>query len=121
MALLNADSILGADDLPTQDVEVPEWGGTVRVRGLTGAERDKLESSLVETKGNSVTQNMDHYRAKIVVLAAIDDKGYPLFEQKHIKKLSAKSAKALDRVAEAASKLSGMSQEDVKELTESFD
>ena len=42
MSLLSAAEILAADDLPTEDVEVSEWNGTVRVRALTGAERDKL-------------------------------------------------------------------------------
>ena len=29
MALLGRDQILTAQDLPTVDVDVPEWGGTV--------------------------------------------------------------------------------------------
>lgn len=32
---LTAQAILAADDIPTEDVEVPEWGGAVRMRGLT--------------------------------------------------------------------------------------
>ena len=31
MALLTRDEILAADDIKTEDVEVPEWGGDVRV------------------------------------------------------------------------------------------
>ena len=30
--LLSRDAILQAQDLPHEDVEVPEWGGMVRVR-----------------------------------------------------------------------------------------
>ncbi len=37
---LTGEEILGADDLPTEVVPVPEWDGTVIVRTLTGAERD---------------------------------------------------------------------------------
>ena len=31
MKLLTGAAILAANDLPHEDVEVPEWGGTVRV------------------------------------------------------------------------------------------
>ena len=37
---LSKDQILGAVDFSFVEVEVPEWGGTVRIRGLSAAERD---------------------------------------------------------------------------------
>lgn len=117
----SAADILALDDIPTKEVHVPEWGTTVRLRGMTGAERDRLEASLVEQKGQDIKQNLEDYRAKIIIATAVDEKGYPLFEAKHIKKLSGKSAKALDRLADEGAKLSGMSQEDVEELTKPFD
>ncbi len=36
---LTKDSILKSEDRKYQDIEIPEWGGTVRVQSLTGAER----------------------------------------------------------------------------------
>lgn len=121
MALLSRDAILKADDLKYEDVEVPEWGGTVRIQALSGAERDKLEASVVEQKGNKVKQNLTNFRAKLVAAAAVDEKGNQLFSEKDIHLLSAKNAGALDRVAAVASRLAGMSPEDVEELTEVFD
>ena len=47
MSLLSKTAILTANDLQTEDVEVPEWGGAVRVRSFTGRERDAFESSMV--------------------------------------------------------------------------
>src|SRR6266568_7439297 len=38
MTLLNKAAILAATDIKTEDVEVPEWGGTVRVRTISAAE-----------------------------------------------------------------------------------
>jgi hypothetical protein len=35
---LSPEAILAAQDLPEADVDVPEWGGRVRVRGLTMGE-----------------------------------------------------------------------------------
>jgi hypothetical protein len=40
---LTKDAILGADDLPFEDVQVESWGGTLPVRGLTRTQRDRLE------------------------------------------------------------------------------
>ena len=53
MKALTRDEILGADDLKTESVKVPEWGGTVLVRELTGAERDEWEASVVKTNGTT--------------------------------------------------------------------
>jgi hypothetical protein len=35
MTLLSKSAILCANDLQTEDVEVPEWGGVVRLRSFT--------------------------------------------------------------------------------------
>ena len=41
--MLSRNAILNADDLPRKEVFVSEWNGSVFVRALTGAERDKRE------------------------------------------------------------------------------
>ena len=45
--LLTRDKILSADDIRSERVKVPEWGGEVIVREMTGAERDEWEGSVV--------------------------------------------------------------------------
>ena len=47
VVFLNREAILAAEDLPRELVEVPEWGGAVYVRALTGAERDQFEASKI--------------------------------------------------------------------------
>lgn len=121
MALLSAVDILNAEDLETKDVEVPEWGGTVRVRALTGAERDKLEASVVKQQGRKQKMNLLDFRAKLVAGTAINEAGQLIFTEADIRALSQKSAGALDKVAAVASKLSGMSEEDVEELVSDFE
>ena len=49
-SLLTREAILARDDEQSETVEVPEWDGSVRVRGLTGRERDLWEHSLTEDK-----------------------------------------------------------------------
>lgn len=119
--LLSRDQILGASDIQTEDIEAPEWGGTVRVRGLTAKQRDEYESSLVVTegKGKSQTQriNMRNARARLAVMAVIDEDGNPLFADSDVFVLGEKSGAVIDRIFEAASRLSGISETDMDELT----
>ena len=53
MTLLSKTAILAAQDLQTEDVEVPEWGGAVRVRSFTGRERDVFEAGMIRGEGCS--------------------------------------------------------------------
>lgn len=117
MKLLTRDAILQAEDLLTEDVEVEEWGGAVRVRALTGAERDAFEQSIVEQRGKSTRVNMRNIRAKLVALTVVDGDGKRLFSDKDAELLGKKSAVALNRVFEIAQKLSGLSPEDMEELS----
>ena len=42
---------LCANDLQIEDVDIPEWGGAVRVSSFTGRERDAFEVSMVRGEG----------------------------------------------------------------------
>lgn len=115
MAILTRDQILAANDIVTEVVPVPEWGGEVLVRGLTGAERDAFEKNIVEIKGKR-TIVKDNIRAKFVAATVVDEAGHLLFDEADIYPLGKKSAAALDRVFAAAQRLSGLSDSDVEEL-----
>lgn len=116
MGLLNREAILAADDLPYEDVPVPEWGGTVRIRTLSGTERDAFEAATVVTVGQRRDVNIRNIRARLVAAAAVDEQGKQLFSAADVKELGKKSGRALDRLFDVASKLSGMSARDVEEL-----
>lgn len=118
--LLSKDAILGAQDVATEIVEVPEWGGSVRVRGLTGSERDAFEGETIERNGRSVRTNTRNLRARLVVLSVIDENGQRLFSYHDIDALGEKSARALDRIFAVAMRLSGLREEDVEELAGNF-
>ena len=114
---LTKNQILKSDDLPREEVEVPEWGGSVWVRSMSGTERDAFETSMMEEKdGKSKATNLRNIRARMAVLCCTDDKGERLFAHKDESAVGAKSASALDRIFSVAQKLNGMSNEDVEEL-----
>lgn len=106
---LSKDQILEASDLKSEAVEVPEWGGSVNVRTMTGADRDAFESSMVtkDADGNR-KPDMSNLRAKLVALTVVDDAGNRLFDVSDVDRLALKSAAALERVFVAAQKLNGL-------------
>ena len=122
MALLGRNQILDAKDLKTEDVPVPEWGGEVRIRMLTGEERDAFEASMVELKKDgSAKANRENVRARLLVLCIVNEQGEQMFNRADIKLLGRKSAKALERVVNACNELNGFSEQDIEELAEGFE
>lgn len=121
MTLLSRQAVLDAPELIYEDVEVPEWGGTIRVKAISGAERDRFEASVAERKGRKVRYNMENLRARLVQLAAIDEAGKLLFKRNDVAVLGQKSAAALNRVFEVARRLAGISEDDLEELEENLD
>ena len=117
IVLLDRNSILNADDSRRELVHVPEWGGSLYVKSLTGAERDRFESSIQATKTGDTKLNLSNFRSKLVVLAACDSNGGRLFGDTDITALGQRNAQALQRVFEVAQRLCGMTKEDVEELT----
>ena len=112
--LLSKDQIFSAEDLPYRDIEVPEWHGTVRVKTMTGMEREAFEGSLWDRSGETPIYKPEHFRAKLLSKCIVDEKGERLFSDKDIEKLSGKSAKALDRLFDAAQEINGISREEQK-------
>jgi len=112
--MLTKDQILNSDDLVKELVTVPEWGGDVYVRTLTGTERDLFESKIMGKNGGV---NMQDLRARLCSLTITGEDGERLFEESDIKALGKKSAKALSRVFNVAQELNKISDDDVEELT----
>jgi hypothetical protein len=119
-ALLGKDAILAADDIRSERVPVPEWGGEVMVRGLTGRQRDAWEASMTVRRGKKLEQDMRDFRARLVVQCVVDETGQLVFHDGDVDALSAKSGSALDRIYDTAARLSGISGDDVDELTRDF-
>jgi hypothetical protein len=121
MPILNRDAILAALDLPKELVSVPEWGGDVYVRGLTGKERDQFEAGMIDQRGKSQVVNLQNIRAKLASMSICDEDGKRLFTDADLAALAGKSAIALNRVFDVARKLSGLGDTDVEELTKGLE
>ena len=116
MALLTKEQILKVKDIETRTVHVPEWGGDVLVRGMTGIERDQFEAKILDQSGKKTKVNLQNARARLVAITCVDADGNRIFSESEIVLLGTKSAAALDRVYDVAASLSGISDEDIEEL-----
>ena len=113
---LGRDALLAAADMATEDVYVPEWDASVRIKTLTGAERDYFESSIIRRDGKVVSQNLQNVRARLCALCIVDEAGQRVFGEEDEYALGRKSASALDRIFTAARRLNNLSDADVEEL-----
>lgn len=122
MGILSKDDILAANDRKLESLHVPEWGGTVLLRTLTGAERDDFEASTVKTgKNGRQEQDVANFRARFVALCIVDDSGKRLFTTRgDIGMLGSKSVAALQRVFNKAAEMNGMTDDDIESMTEDF-
>ncbi len=109
---LKRDEILEAQDQTIEEVAVPEWGGVVLVRGMTGAERDALEA---ETGAGGM--NLENFRARLLVRCIVDAEGQRVFRDEDAEALGKKNARALDRIFAVATRLSGLTNDEVEALT----
>ena len=107
--LLTKDAIMQVSDLPTEVIEIPQWDGHVKVRGMNAGERDRFEEAIRK-------HGMSNLRALLASMTIIDEEGKRIFSDKEIEKLAGKSAEALDLIVEVASRLSGLLDEDVEIL-----
>lgn len=113
---LTAEEILAVDDMGYMDLEVPEWGGTVRLKSLTGNQRDQYENSIVSQRGKTTQVNLQGIRARLCSLCIVDETGKRLFTDAQVQRLGQKSAKGLDRVFEVCQSMNGLTDTDVAEL-----
>ena len=113
---LDRDTILSVTDCKVEPLEVPEWGGTVYVRTITGGERDGVEYALSK---DPVTgrYRQDNFRAYFTMLVCCDESGRKLFKTQDIPALAKKSGAALERIVDAGLKLNRFSDTDVEEMT----
>lgn len=124
MSLTRETVDLSPRELAKEKVPVPEWApkdmpaeqAYVWVRTLEGDERDAWEKTLTVGKGRKATVSLDSIRAKLAVATCVDDDGKPIFTEADIAKLNKLTCLPLSRVFDTASKLNGLSKEDVDEL-----
>lgn len=110
MALLTRAQIDTADDRNWEDVEVPEWKGSVRILGLSGTERDAYEASMVRmgSQGNVQGVNLLDASARLLAKCLVDEDFQRLYTDKEVKALGQKNGAVIKRLYKEAQRLSGL-------------
>jgi len=116
MSFLTRDDILKIDDLKREHIDIPEWGGSIYVRELTGAERSEL-FALWKEDANDEKQVQDSFAIIVntVRLAACAEDGKQLFNFDDILLIRNRNAKILDRIYKAAARLNGFGADGIEE------
>ncbi len=109
MTTLDRAAILGASDLKGESVHVPSWGGSVRVREMTGAERDEFNEALNAEGGRKPGM----VSAALLVATCIDAAGNRMFGVEDMEVLRAKAASALDILTAVAVRINNLGPEAV--------
>lgn len=117
---LSKADILGAKDARFEEVDVPEWGGRVRIKAMSGSERDAFEQSITSLRKNgskmAQAMNLENVRAKLLARCIVDEEGGLIFDAEDVEALGQKNAAALDRCVEVAKRLNGMNKGDLEQL-----
>jgi len=95
MSLSKAKILAAADVKLSAPIPVPEWGGEVLVKTLSGTERDWFEDGYAQSK-------MKQFRARFLVLTLCDESGERLFADNEVDSLGKKSSIVINRLFEAA-------------------
>jgi hypothetical protein len=111
--LVTREEILKASDIKTKDVEVKEWGGLVRLKSLTAAERDAFTKSIAVGRGRDKDVDLQNIRAKFVSLCLVNEEGQRLFNKPS--DLGAKSSAVIERLYTEAAAMSGLTEEQLQE------
>ena len=111
---LTAESILAAEDFQYAEVDCPEWGGSVRVRSLSGGQRAVLKKAMDEN--DSTIDEL------LVVMCTVDEDGKRIFDKKMVEQLSKKNTNVISRIAIRILEISGMRDREqaVKDAEKNF-
>lgn len=102
MALLNFENIKNADDLPSKVINIPEWGGDIKIRILSLGERLELDEEFENKKEIDIL-------VKWIAKCCVDDNNNPVFTtEEQIKVLTQKNGDVIMRIFKEIKHLSNL-------------
>ena len=120
---LTAEEILNAQDAQVIPLDVPEWGGSIFIRTMSGKERDRIEimfDNMQDKKNGGI--KIKAWRAEFASLVIADESGKRIFTDGQAVALGDKNGGVLDRIADAGmahNKLDAASIEETEKNSES--
>jgi len=100
--MLTKDQILFSADLIEKEIECPEWGGSIKVTGLSLAKRNNIMVGATDINSGKLDTE------KMQILTFIEAVVEPKFALADYEALKNKSATAMDRVVKEIYQISGV-------------
>jgi hypothetical protein len=120
MGIPSRDDLLGkarTSGLPRERIQVPEFDCELLAQGMSGAQRDEWERSLLVIRRGSVQdRNLNNVRARLVVRCLIHDDGSRVFTDADAEMVGAWRVDVLNRIWTVCQRLCGVSDQDADEL-----
>lgn len=109
---LDRDALLSkaACELPIRPLDIPDLGGRIYVKGMSGKQRDSFEAWATSEKGPK------NIRGKAAARCIVDKDGKRQYTDHDADALGNVKVSILQKVFSAIQELSGMTNEDVDEL-----
>lgn len=104
----------------TTEVFVPELGGTVTVRELTGPLRNDFEVAVAQAATKNGAQAMQKVTLDMLAVCVLDDEGNKLLDSNLIRRLWNSKPKVVFRLREEIIGVSAMSDDDAESMAENF-
>lgn len=131
MALLNRNQILEAKDIQTKDIEVTEWGGTIRIKQLSAKEHNDIVMNMINIRKMAAKQlskrntneNLEdainelaikNQKILLIIKSVVDENMKPLFGEEDIELLYQKNTNVIDKIVAEIEEFNSVSTEDTK-------
>ena len=114
---LDAGLILSAADLKTETVEVPEWGGALRISQFSSEARAEIDLArykafkAMSAGDDTVLLDLAKITTPLYLLhGVVDQNGNPVFTRDQMPAMLKKNPAVLNRVAQKIAALNGMDE-----------
>lgn len=103
--------ILDSEDIPSEELEIPEWGVTILVKGMSAGERITLMQNAYDPNTQQV--NMAAVYPDVLVACVYNpETGEAVFTNDDKQAIMAKSSAAVEKIASVGLRLSGIGKDE---------
>lgn len=113
---LSREQLLKPVQIPREEVELPELGGSVWVKGMSASDRSKFEKDFQTSSGKSNKRKMAEVRERLLVACCCDENGTRMFTYDDVTELGKQSIQVVERIVNVAQRLCGMTNDDVEQM-----
>jgi len=110
--------IIEADDIEMRRVPVPEWGGAIYMKSMTGQDRDNyiglVQARMVGSGDDRKISDYSGLSSHLLQKCMAKKDGSPLFSPAQVRDLQKKNSGVLNRLQTIAQEMNGLTDEEVE-------